>query len=80
MIEFIGTSLQLESMTAYDSLHSVLDYECLHFYCDFLGPDLGIRHFFRFRFPLVNIPQLNTRIPNSFKTASKGEYLTNASN
>jgi hypothetical protein len=33
-------------MTAWDSLHSLLDYECLLFYCDWLGSDLGIGYFF----------------------------------
>jgi hypothetical protein len=34
MIGFIGTSLELESMTVYDSLHSSLDHERLLFHCD----------------------------------------------
>jgi hypothetical protein len=33
-------------MADYDSLHSLLDYECLLFHCDWLGSDLRIRHFF----------------------------------
>jgi hypothetical protein len=33
-------------MAAYDSLHSLLDYECLLFHCDWLGSDLRISHFF----------------------------------
>jgi hypothetical protein len=32
-------------MTALDSLYSLLDYECLLFCCDWLGPDLRIGHF-----------------------------------
>jgi hypothetical protein len=40
-------------MTAYDSLHSLLDYERLLFRCDWLGSDLWIGHFFSFRCPLV---------------------------
>jgi hypothetical protein len=51
-------------MTAEDSLHSLLDYECLLFCCDWLGSDLRISHFFSFRFPLVNTPQLNTELLN----------------
>jgi hypothetical protein len=35
-----------QSMTAQDSLHSLLDYECLLFHCDWLGSDLRIDHFF----------------------------------
>jgi hypothetical protein len=31
-----------ESVTAYGSLHSLLDYECLLFHCDWLGSDLRI--------------------------------------
>jgi hypothetical protein len=33
-------------MTAQDSLHFLLDYECLLFYCDWLGSDLRAGHFF----------------------------------
>jgi hypothetical protein len=32
-------------MTAEDSLHSLPDYECLLFHCDWLGSDLRITHF-----------------------------------
>jgi hypothetical protein len=39
MIGFIGISLQLQSMTVWDSIHSLLDYECLLFHCDWLGSD-----------------------------------------
>jgi hypothetical protein len=46
-------------MTAYGSLHSLLDYECISFHCDWLGSDLRIGHFSSFRFLLVNTPQLN---------------------
>jgi hypothetical protein len=35
--------------------------ESSFFYCDWLGSDLGIGHFFSFRCPLVNTPQLNTQ-------------------
>jgi hypothetical protein len=48
-------------MAASDSLHSLLDYECLLFHCDWLGSDLRVGHFISFRCPLVNTPQLNTR-------------------
>jgi hypothetical protein len=34
------------------------------FYCDWLGPDLRIGHYYSFRCPLFNTPQLNTQ-PNS---------------
>jgi hypothetical protein len=34
------------------------------FYCDWLGYDLQIHHFFSFHCPLINTPQLNTQ-PNS---------------
>jgi hypothetical protein len=33
-------------MTVYASLHSLLDYECLPFHCDWLGSDLRICHVF----------------------------------
>jgi hypothetical protein len=49
-------------MTVSDTLHSLLDYECLLFCCDWLGSDLRIGHFFSFRCPLVNTPQLNTQL------------------
>jgi hypothetical protein len=52
-------------MTVYNSLHSLLDYECLLFHCDCFGSDLRIGHFFSFRCPLVNTPQLNTPLLNS---------------
>jgi hypothetical protein len=42
------------------SLHFLLDYECLLFYCDWLVSKLRIGHFFSFCCPLVNTPQLNT--------------------
>jgi hypothetical protein len=48
-------------MTAQDSLHSLLDYECLLFYCNWPSYDLRVGHFFSFRCPLVNTPQLNTQ-------------------
>jgi hypothetical protein len=41
-------------MIVLDSLHSLLDYECLLFHCDWLGSDLRIGHFFSFRCSLVN--------------------------
>jgi hypothetical protein len=47
-------------MTVHDSLHSLLDYECLHFCRNWLGSDLRVSHFFSFRCQLVNTPQLNT--------------------
>jgi hypothetical protein len=49
-----------QSMTV--SFHSLLDYECLVFHCDWIGSDLRIGHFFSFRCPLVNTPQLNTQL------------------
>jgi hypothetical protein len=42
-------------------IRSLLDYECLLFSCDWLGSDLRIGHFFSFRCPLVNTPQLHTQ-------------------
>jgi hypothetical protein len=33
-------------MTVQDLLHSFLDYKCLLLYCDWLGSDLRIGHFF----------------------------------
>jgi hypothetical protein len=55
---------QLQQLTIEDclpSLHSLLDYECLLSYCDWLGSDLRIGHFYSFRCPMVNTPQLNTQ-------------------
>jgi hypothetical protein len=59
-------------MTVYDSLHSLLDYECLLFHCDWLGSDLRAGHFFSFRCPLVN-PQLPNkwRMPNDGSLANE---------
>jgi hypothetical protein len=48
-------------MAVQDSFHSLLDYECLLFHCGWLGSDLRIGHFFSFRCPLVNTPQLNSQ-------------------
>jgi hypothetical protein len=48
-------------MTVYDSFYPFLDCECLLFYCDWLGSDLELDHFFSFRCRMVNIPQLNTQ-------------------
>jgi hypothetical protein len=45
-----------------DSLRSLLDYECLLFHRDCLGSDLRVGHFFSFRCPLVNTPQLKTQL------------------
>jgi hypothetical protein len=71
MIGFIGTSItitlnynQLRQVTINDcdSFHSLLDYERLLFPCDWLGSDLRVGHFFSFRCPLVNTPQMNTQL------------------
>jgi hypothetical protein len=45
-------------MTVSNSLHSLLDYECLLFFMT----DLRVGHLFTFHCPLVNTPQLNTRL------------------
>jgi hypothetical protein len=55
----ILTYNNLRSMTVYDLIQSLLDYERLLFYCDWHGSDLRIGHFFSFRCPLVNTPQLS---------------------
>jgi hypothetical protein len=58
-------------MTVQDSLHSLLDYKCLLFHSDWLGPDLRIFHFFSLGCPLVNTAQPNTQhITNPFTTES----------
>jgi hypothetical protein len=47
-------------MTAYDSLRSLLDYECLTFHCDWLGSDLRISHERRMKTHLqLNSPELS---------------------
>jgi hypothetical protein len=61
-------------MTAYDVLQSLLDYECLFFYCDWLGSDLRAGHFFSFRCPPVNTPQLNTSITTAIWLTSMNEF------
>jgi hypothetical protein len=69
MNRFIGTSITITlnyntstSKTTSDTLHSLLDYESLLFHCDWLCSDLRVDHFFSFRCPLVNTPQLNTQL------------------
>jgi hypothetical protein len=49
-------------VAAKHSFHSLLDYECFLFHCDWLGSDLRVGHFFSFRCPLVNTPQLNSQL------------------
>jgi hypothetical protein len=65
-----------QSMTVYDSLHSLMDYESLPFRRDWFGSDLRVGHFFSFRCPLVNTPQLHTQPLNSLTTESLNS-LTN---
>jgi hypothetical protein len=65
-------------MTVLDSLHSLLDYKCLLFYCDSFGSDLRIGHFFSFRCPLVSTPRLNTQLLSSLTMESLNS-LTNQS-
>jgi hypothetical protein len=76
-IGFIGTSIAIttnynssQSATVQDSLHSLLDYECLLFCRDSLASNLRIGHFFSFRCSPVNTPQLNTQLLNSLTTES----------
>jgi hypothetical protein len=64
-----------QSVTACDSLHSLLDYDCLLFHSDWLGSDLRIGHIFRFRCPLVNTPQLNTPLLNCLRNSVTNEWL-----
>jgi hypothetical protein len=52
-------------MTVYDSLHALLDCQCLFFHGYRLGSGLRIVHFFSFRCPLVSTTQLNTQLLNS---------------
>jgi hypothetical protein len=50
-----------QSMTASDSLRSLLDYECLLFRCDWLGSDLRATHFWvtnELRIPNDDSPEL----------------------
>jgi hypothetical protein len=61
-------------MSTQDSLHSLLDYECLLFHCDWLGSDLRIGYFFSFRCPLANAPQLNTQL--SYEWILVYEWMT----
>jgi hypothetical protein len=91
MIGFIDTSITMkincnssQSMTVWDSLQSLLNYECLLFHCDWLGSDLRIGHFFSFRCPLVNTPQLNTQLSyewrrltaHSLESSQSQSYVT----
>jgi hypothetical protein len=66
-----------QSMTVYGSLHSLRNYECLLFHCDWLGCDLRIGRFFSFRCPLVNTPQLNTQLLNCLLNSLTNEWLMN---
>jgi hypothetical protein len=66
-----------QSMTGQDSLHSLLNYECLHFHCDWLGSDLRAGHFFSFRCPLVSTPQLNTELNYwTLSSLTNDEWIT----
>jgi hypothetical protein len=53
-----------------------MDYECLLFYCDWFGSDLRAGHFFSFRCPLVNTPQLNTQLLNSLRSLESEPCVT----
>jgi hypothetical protein len=82
MIGFIVTFFTItiyynswQSMTAQDSLHSLLDHECLLFLRDWLGSDLQNGHFFSFRRPLLNTPQLNTQLLNCLLNSLTSEWL-----
>jgi hypothetical protein len=55
-------------MTGQDSLHSLLNYECLLFHSDWLGSDLRVGHFFSLRRPPVNTPYLNTQLLNELNS------------
>jgi hypothetical protein len=44
------------------TVYHLLDYECILFHCGLLGSDSRVGHFFSFRYPLVNTPQLNTQL------------------
>jgi hypothetical protein len=63
-------------ITALDSLHSLLDYERLLFYCVWLGSDSRVGHFYSFRCPLVNIPQLNTELSYEWLQLTPSVRLT----
>jgi hypothetical protein len=72
-------------MTAYDLLHSFLDYEFLLLYCDRLGSDLRIGHFVSFRCLLINTPQLyvplnflptESRLTHSLRVRAGVTYFT----
>jgi hypothetical protein len=79
---FTTTYNSSQSMTPWDSLHSVLDYECLLFCCDWLGSDLRIGHFLSFRCPLGNTPQLNTQRNSTTELPSEfsSDWITTDSN
>jgi hypothetical protein len=92
MTGFIDTFLynQSQQLTIDDCLRLApfwLDYDCLllasFFYCDWLGSDLRIVHFFIFLCPLGNTPQLNTQsnsaseLMNSLTTESRlNKFIT----
>jgi hypothetical protein len=76
MIEFIGVSITIS--TNYNSSQSVtntrsIPYWTTSVFCrDWLGSDLRVSHFFSFRCPLVNAPQLNSRLSDKCRTTAHG--------
>jgi hypothetical protein len=47
-------------------------------YCDWLGSDLRVGHFFSFRCPLANTPQLNTTLSYEWWPKNDGSQLTHS--
>jgi hypothetical protein len=69
MIGFIGTSFTITLKYNHNSSQSVTKTRSIPswttsvFHCDWLGSDPRVCHFFSFRCPLVNTPQLNAQLP-----------------
>jgi hypothetical protein len=77
MIGFIDICLQLRQLTISDCLRLAPFFTRLRassLLRDWLGSDLPILHFFSFRCPLVNTPQLNTQLLNSLTTELRLPY------
>jgi hypothetical protein len=60
-------------MSVYDSLHSLLDYECLLFCCDWPGSDLRIRHLriTRDEWQMMYHFRINSTLESKSKSKSK---------
>jgi hypothetical protein len=69
--------LQSQQLTINDCLRLALfcwTMNVFSSYCDWLGSDLRVGHFFSFRCPLVSTPQLNTQLSSTTELPSEFSY------